>query len=184
MPDYKNGKIYCIRSYQTDDVYIGSTTQKLCRRMTDHRKNYKGWVKGKRQYTTSYEIIKLGDAYVDLLELCPCSCKEELHKIEGEYIRKMKCVNKCIPGRGMTSKEYDKEYREKNKENIAKRKKEHRAKNKERINKNAREYRKNNKDKINEKSRAYYEKNKAKINKQRKERYAKKKLEKMLSTGQ
>ena len=112
MPDYKNGKIYCIRSYQTDDVYIGSTTQKLCRRMTDHRKKYKGWVKGKRQYTTSYEIIKLCNAYIELLELFPCGCKDELHKKECEYIRNMKCVNKCIPGR--TQKEYKEEYYKKN----------------------------------------------------------------------
>ena len=99
MPDYSNGKIYCIRSYQTGDIYIGSTTQKLCKRMTDHRKDYKSWVNGKCSYTTSFDISKLGDAYIELLEICPCSCREEVHKKEGCYIRKMKCVNKCVPCR-------------------------------------------------------------------------------------
>ena len=99
MPDYSNGKIYCIRSYQTDDVYIGSTTQKLCRRMTDHRRDYKNYMNDKHHYLTSFDIIKLGDAYIELIENYPCSCREELHKKEGMYVRKMKCVNKNIPGR-------------------------------------------------------------------------------------
>ena len=29
MPDYSKGKIYCLRSFQTDDVYIGSTAKPL-----------------------------------------------------------------------------------------------------------------------------------------------------------
>ena len=95
MPEYtyKNGKIYCIRSYQTDMVYIGSTTQTSCRRMTDHKRDYKRWLNGKCHLTSSFLVIKLGDAYIGLLELYPCSCREELHKIEGGYIRKMDCVN-------------------------------------------------------------------------------------------
>ena len=35
--DYKNGKIYCIRNNITDDIYIGSTTQPLSKRMVCHR---------------------------------------------------------------------------------------------------------------------------------------------------
>ena len=38
MPNYQNGKIYCIRSHQTDNIYIGSTTQKLCVRMAEHKR--------------------------------------------------------------------------------------------------------------------------------------------------
>ena len=34
---YSNGKIYCIRNTITDDIYIGSTTQPLCKRMAYHR---------------------------------------------------------------------------------------------------------------------------------------------------
>ena len=35
--DYKNGKIYCIRNNIDDDLYVGSTTQPLCKRMAKHR---------------------------------------------------------------------------------------------------------------------------------------------------
>ena len=167
MPDYKNAKIYCIRSHKTDKIYIGSTTLPLCKRMTCHIIDYKRWLKGKHNYATSYEIIKLGDAYIELLETYSCSCKEELHKKEGGYIRKMKCVNKYIPGR--KQKERNEKYRKMNKDKIKQKQIEYRKRNKERINKNAREYRKRNKERINKNAR---------------ERRANKKLEKMLSTDQ
>ena len=161
MLDYKNGKIYCIRSHQTDDVYIGSTTRTLCRRMTDHSRGYKSWLKGNCHYTTSYEVIKLGDAYIELLELCPCNCKSELHRVEGMYIRKMTCVNKFIPGR--TKEEYHKEHRKMNKEIIAKKREEYHERNKDKILKQMKKYRKINKEKIAQQYKEYWKKKKDKI---------------------
>ena len=58
------GRVYTIRSHQTDDIYIGSTTQTLSQRMTDHRKNYKQYLDKKRNYITSYEIVQYEDAYI------------------------------------------------------------------------------------------------------------------------
>ena len=104
MPNYQNGKIYCIRSHQTDKIYIGSTIKKLSSRMAGHRHNFKN----KQIYITSKELMKYEDAYIELLEAFPCNTVEELRKKEGEYIRKMDCVNKCIAGR--SSKEYDTYY--------------------------------------------------------------------------
>jgi predicted GIY-YIG superfamily endonuclease len=40
MPNYQNGKIYKICSSLTDKIYIGSTTNYLVRRMSDHRSKY------------------------------------------------------------------------------------------------------------------------------------------------
>jgi len=40
MPDYQNGKIYKIWSPEGDDIYIGSTTEILCRRLAAHKSNY------------------------------------------------------------------------------------------------------------------------------------------------
>ena len=99
MPNYKNGKIYSIRSYQTDDIYIGSTTRPLSERMADHRKKYKQFLQGKNGYLTSFDIIKRGDAYIELIQAIPCNNVNELTKFEGNYIRHMNCVNKCIPHR-------------------------------------------------------------------------------------
>jgi hypothetical protein len=153
--DYKNGKIYTIRSYQTDDIYIGSTTQTLTKRFSIHKSDLKSWKKGKRHYTTSYEIIKYGDAYIELLEVCPCSNKMELCRREGELIRSMDCINKNVAGR--TKQEYKKE-------------------NKEKIKEKNKEYYQENKEKNKEKIKEYYQENKEKIKIQMKEYRAKNKI--------
>ena len=45
MRDYSQGKIYCIRSHETDLIYIGSTIQPLSIRMGKHRDSYKRYLK-------------------------------------------------------------------------------------------------------------------------------------------
>ena len=91
MPNYQNGKIYALRSHQTEDVYIGSTTQPLAVRFAGHRA-----MRGK---CSSLAVLQHPDAYIELVELYPCGTKEELNKREGEIIRFTSCVNKNIAGR-------------------------------------------------------------------------------------
>ena len=111
--DYKLGKIYALRSHETDDIYIGSTAQKLLStRLGGHKRNYKRWLNGKDNYTTSFELIKYDDCYIELLQEYPCENRHQLCKKEGEYIRKMNCVNKLIAGRT------NREWHQDNKENI------------------------------------------------------------------
>jgi hypothetical protein len=119
-------------------MYIGSTTQPLCKRMAGHRKNYKRWLKGKYQYVSSFDIIKYEDAYIELLEARPCKNKDELRILEGSYIRNRQCVNKLIAGRSM------KQYRIDNKEKIA----QYYIDNKEKISKQTAQYYIDNKEKI------------------------------------
>ena len=105
--EFQNGKIYTIRSFQTEKYYIGSTNHKtLSQRLSKHKSNYSIWLKDKKKYMTSFEILKYDDYYIELLELYPCNLKAELHKREGELIRihKDSLVNRCIPCR--TPKEY------------------------------------------------------------------------------
>jgi hypothetical protein len=125
MTDYKNGLIYTIRSPHTEKIYIGSTCQRMSKRLYTHRHNYKAYKNGTSTYITSYKILELGDEYIELLEAYPCNSRIELHKREGELIREYKdiCVNKIIAGR--TRKEYyedniehAKKYRQDNKEYI------------------------------------------------------------------
>ncbi len=96
---YANGKIYAIRSYMTDDIYIGSTCLTLCQRMYKHRYNYKCHQSDTSPYMTSFEIIKHDDHYIELIEAFPCGSKAELLRKEGEFIRSVPCVNKQIAGR-------------------------------------------------------------------------------------
>ena len=132
MVNYQKGQIYIIRSHQTENIYIGSTCSPLHKRIYDHKKHYRYWKLGKRKsYTSSYEILKYDDAYIELLEDYPCEKKKHLTKKEGEYIRSMECVNKNIPGRtDEEKKEYKKEYQEMNKEKNKKYYQEYREKNK------------------------------------------------------
>jgi hypothetical protein len=125
---YQNGKIYAIRSYQTDDVYYGSTTQSLSKRLSKHKESYKYWKNGKYHYVSSFEVIKLDDCYIELVEDYPCNSKSELERREGQIIRAHDdAINQRVAGRTGkewrmetvdTKKQYDMQYRKDNKEKI------------------------------------------------------------------
>lgn len=95
-----NSKIYIIRSPSTDNVYIGSTTQRLSKRFAEHNSAYRRFIKGKGNGYSSFKLISLGDSYIELIETVECLCREELLKIEGGHIRNTQhCINKQIVGR-------------------------------------------------------------------------------------
>ena len=110
MVNYQNGRIYTLRSHQTDDIYIGSTTRMLRKRMAEHRYNYKH----RKTHTSAHQILQYEDCYIELLEEFPCDNKEQLEKREMECVRNMDCVNKLKWRRTRT--EYMREYREKKKD--------------------------------------------------------------------
>jgi DnaJ-domain-containing protein 1 len=158
---YKNGKIYTIRC-RTDDslIYVGSTTEtRLSARFGKH----------KHQNTYLNQYIKQTngnwiDWYIELHEEFSCENKEQLNKKEGEIIREIGTLNKCIAGRT------DKEYREDYKEKIKK----YREDNQEIIKEYRKEYSEINKEKIKE-----YMKEYSKVNKERKKEYDKNYREKI-----
>ena len=126
--DYSNGRIYFIEpicEHEDNEVYYGSTLQKLCKRMDFHRGSYKTWKNGDSGKCMCYNLFEkygLENCKIYLVELYPCKSREELESREGYYIRNYDCVNKLIPGR--TKKEwridteYDKIYYQSNKENL------------------------------------------------------------------
>ena len=137
MNKYSNGKIYKIVSNQTDDIYIGSTCQKLCQRMCNHRCNFKLWKNGKYYFVTSFELIKHDDCKIILIEDYQCDNKEQLNQRERFYVENMDCVNKCIPGR--TRKEYGKEHYQNNRELLCEKAKIYRESHKYKIRENNKE---------------------------------------------
>ena len=135
MNKYQNGKIYTIKSPNTDKIYIGSTTQKyLSSRLAQHKAHMKGNI-----FVSSSEIIKCGDAYIELIEMFPCNNKMELDKREGEIQKAHdNKVNKAIAGRTKKeykqtdkSKEQQKEYIKQNEEHFKEYRKEYYLKKKE-----------------------------------------------------
>jgi len=161
MPDYQNSKIYELICSETGLKYIGSTTQKLSKRLYEH--------KNKDNECMSKTFI---NPKIYLLENIPCNSKEELHSIERKFIENTECVNKVIPTR--THKEW---YLD-NKEKINKNGKKYYLDNKEKIIKNCNDYYKNNKDKIVEHKKQKYIDNRDEVLKRVKE-YSEKNKEKI-----
>ncbi len=97
---YENGKIYKIVSIgknKTNDIYIGSTFLTLKERLKNHLNEYNR--KDCNSYCTSYEILKIGEYRIELIENYPCDNDDELRLREAEYIIENLdiCVNKQIP---------------------------------------------------------------------------------------
>ena len=94
---YRHGKIYAIRSHQTDNIFIGNTCNSLAKRMHANRNAYKRYTTEKnfKKYDSSFEVIKYDDHYIDLLENYPCNDKNELNSRTNNLIRRCKtAVNK------------------------------------------------------------------------------------------
>lgn len=141
-------KIYQIVCNETDEVYIGKTTQTLGERLRQHRLNSNS--------TNSKQIILRGD-YV-MSQIDECDTEEESIELEAFYIRNTdNCVNINIPGRTK------KEYYEENKDEILIKRKEYYDENKDEITIRKKKYREENIDKVKEQDKKYYEENKDKI---------------------
>jgi len=140
------GYIYSIRSHQTKDIYIGSTEQQLCNRMSGHRRDYKNWLNEKFHYITSFEILKYEDAYIELIIEVEVQSKQELKMIEGKHQRTTDCVNKLIAGQTLQ------EWREANHNKIKEQTKKYRKENREQMLEYQIHYRENNLEQINDKA--------------------------------
>jgi hypothetical protein len=138
MVNYQQGKIYEIICNITGQRYIGSTTQKLSKRLVHHRSVY--------NTTLSKIIIQNGNYYINLLEEYACENKEQLLKKEREWFDKLECINKFKP---YISEEELKTYRKENCKNYY-------QKNSEKVVEYQKKYREKNKEKIKEQKREYY----------------------------
>lgn len=129
---FKNSKIYAIKSFKTDQLYIGSTIDKLCKRFSNHKQNKKSG-----RGCSANQMLDYDDAYIELIENYPCNTYDELLAREKHHIRenKDKCVNLIFNNKPVTKtpitgevvidetkktadrKAYDKEYNKKYYEN-------------------------------------------------------------------
>ena len=117
------GIIYKIQCNVTGEVYFGSTTKTLNKRITEHKSTCKGWKLGKHNFTTSFNIIDRGNYSYSLIETVDCEDRKQLEARERYYIENNECVNRNIPTRTQKEynelkrddkKEYDKTYRQVN----------------------------------------------------------------------
>ncbi len=158
------GRLYTIRSHINPElIYVGSTTQALSARMSGHRADFRRWQVGEpSSYITSFQIIALGDAYIELAEMVEFNTTEELRAAEGKMIRNTNCVNKVIAGQVRDKEFLKNDYANHRVERI----KESRAYNvahKDDVREYQREHYALNKDKQLKQMKAYREENKEKI---------------------
>jgi hypothetical protein len=98
MPNYNNGRIYKIICNTTGKVYIGSTTNNLCKRLATHVSGLKRWVNDNSNgYVSSYDVLSNSNYSIVLVENFPCSTREELNARERYYVDTIDCVNKNKP---------------------------------------------------------------------------------------
>lgn len=145
--NYQNGKIYCIRNYVNDDVYVGSTIQALSKRMEKHRSICRTECE-KSKFKLYQKMKEIGTEhfYIELVEKHACESKEELFQKEGEWIRKIGTLNGYIAGR--TRKESSDEYRKNNPEKCKQIVENWRINNEERHQENQRNWWRQNKERL------------------------------------
>jgi len=171
MPNYQDAMIYTIRSLSREDlIYVGSTCARLSKRFHGHKHS--------SNTCSSKQIIDLNDSYIELYENFPCNSKNELLKREGEIIRSLDCVNKCIAGRNQKQYYSDnkikiqgqmKQYKIDNKIKIQDQMKHYRDDNKIKIQGQMKHYRDDNKNKLQNQMKQYRDDNKIKIQGQMKQ---------------
>jgi hypothetical protein len=103
--DYCNGKIYMLEptcEYEEGEVYYGSTTSTLPKRLYSHKCNH-------NKCSSKKLFDKYGKENIKIVLVCeyPCRNKSQLKREEGKYQRANKCVNINIAGR--TREEYFKD---------------------------------------------------------------------------
>jgi hypothetical protein len=171
MPNYENGKIYEITG--TDEngnklTYIGSTAQfYLSNRLAHHICNFKN-----NRGCSSKEVLKCKDYRINLIELYPCKCKEELRTRERFYSDNNKCVNIRKPILFDGEKQLlIKKWRDENKEHIKQYSRQYYIDNQEHNIQYSRQYYNDNKEQINQNTKQYYNDNKEQISKQQNQYY-------------
>ena len=124
---YNNSIVYKIVCKVTGLVYIGSTTQCLLQRLSEHKSTYRRYLNGTYNYVTSFKILENNDFYIKKIKSYNFDNNNDLLKKETYWIKKYKSVNKVIPNRTQIEyyqdnieviSAYQSEYYENNKEII------------------------------------------------------------------
>jgi hypothetical protein len=153
--NYNNSKIFILEpktNHTEGDVFYSSTTQSLFKRLSQYKKTH---LKKNTSYKMLFEKYGIDNIKIVLVKSFSCNNKEELEAEEAKYIRENDCINKQeikeqikedkqeikeikeedkqeikenkeIKEENKTKKSRDKEYYNKNKENILKKRREQR----------------------------------------------------------
>ena len=104
MVNYQDGKIYKIIFEGYPDIYVGSTTQPLYKRISVHRSHakYEHYAARRKSKLNNFfrEFGLACENHIVLLESYPCNTKEELFARERHWIEELNpTLNQQIPSR-------------------------------------------------------------------------------------
>ena len=117
-------------------TYYGSTCDDLEKRFNQHKRAYKSHMKRNIVCNaSSYKVVYEPDSQIELVENWPCDSKQALCERETYYIQNNDCINMIKRAYRSTeeTKEYQKQYREDNKEYLDEHKVQYRKDNGERL---------------------------------------------------
>ena len=97
MSDYTKAKIYKITNDYNNDIYIGSTCDKLSKRFSNHKCARKYEDKKTYPLYTLMNEIGFERFRIQLIEDYPCDDKYQLRQREAYYIRELATLNQKIP---------------------------------------------------------------------------------------
>ena len=170
------GRVYKVEVNE-NDFYIGSTIKSLEKRETKHNFDLRKNVNKCKLYEECRKnnITKI---ICILLEEREIKETKEIRILEDKYIKELQpsLNERSAYTTEEDKKEYDKEYKENNREDIYKKNREYYINNREKISKQKKEYREKKLETITEYKKQYYINNREKISKQKKE-YREKNLE-------
>lgn len=156
------GRVYKIISSQGNEVYVGSTFNKLRDRFRVHKRDYKDFQEGKRTNRVSvyniFEKYSIESCKMILIKEYEVVDRSHLEAYETLWINKLQSINKVIPFciKNLSQKQWYKNNYEKNKKHILQKHKEYYENNKDKF---AR-YRECNSEKIKEYAKEYHQKHK------------------------
>ena len=107
---YTIGKIYKLVSNETTDIYIGSTTQPLSKRLGNHKSSFHAFMKtetgdNRNKFMSSFHLVKYEDCQIILIESYECNSRDELVRRERYYIDTLDCVNKQFKNKNKSTLE-------------------------------------------------------------------------------
>ena len=119
------GKVYALKSHQTPNIYVGSTTGSISTRLICHRSSHKLYKNTK--HLSSFELLQHNDCYIEIIEELPNCTKEQLKKREGYWMKQMHSINSVVAGQSK------KEWTTLNRASVSTKNKEYYNNNKEKI---------------------------------------------------
>jgi hypothetical protein len=93
------GRIYRISAPGCAQVYVGSTRQTLSTRMGKHKYHMRRWQRGTFNYMTSFALVGLPGASIDLIEEDEYQDIQHMRDREAYWIARLPSVNRHTPGR-------------------------------------------------------------------------------------